>query len=93
VARAPGFLLAQLRTTHAHQLGTVVAPLVVRGKVVALLVVRGKFVVTMLGGGGGRDLPCHGSGQIFTVLDSFSSSTSSTSALPTQHLILIAVPI
>ena len=64
----------------AHQLG----------KVVALLIVRGKFVT---GGGGGRDLQCHGSGQTFTVLDSFSSSTSSTSALPTQHLILIAVPI
>ena len=93
MARAPDHFLTHLRTAHAHQLGTVVAPLVVLGKVVALLVVRRKFVVTMRGGGGGRGPPCHGSGQILAVLDSFSSSTSSTSALPTQHLILIAVPI
>ena len=93
MACAPGRFLAQLRNAHAHQLGKVVAPLAVLGKVVVLLVVRGKFVVTMRGGGGGRDLQCHGSGQILTVLDSFSSSTSSTLSLPTQHLILIADPI
>ncbi len=71
----------------AHQLG----------KVVALLIVLGNFVT---GGGGGRDrsghgwyLSDHGSGQIRTVLDSFSSSVSSVSGLPTQHLVLIAIPI
>ena len=70
------------------------------GTVVALLFVRGKFDVTMRGGGGGRDRPCHGGyrsdhgiGQIFTVLDSFSSSVSSISGPPTQHLVLIAIPI
>ena len=65
----------------AHQLG----------KVVALLIVRGNLAA---GGGGGRYLSDHGSGQIFTVLVSFSSSvTSSISGLGTQHLVLIATPI
>ena len=65
----------------AHQLG----------KVVALLIVRGNFVT---GGGGGRYLSDHGSGQIRTVEDFFSSSVvSSISGLPTQHLVLIAIPI
>ena len=71
----------------AHQLG----------RVVALLIVLGNFAT---GGGGGRDrsghgwyLSDHGSGQIRTVLDSFSSSVSSVSGLPTQHLVEIAIPI
>ena len=70
----------------AHQLG----------KVVIELTDRGIFVT---GGGGGRDLSGHGgylsdhgSGQILTVLHSRSSSVSSVS-LPTQHLVLIAIPI
>ncbi len=68
------------------------------GKVVALEIDRGIFAT---GGGGGRDLPCHGrylsdhgSGQIFTVLDSLSSSVvSSISGLATQHRVEIAIPI
>ena len=66
----------------AHQLG----------KVVALLIVLGNFAT---GGGGGRYLSDHGIGHILTVLDSFSSSVivSSVSPLPTQHRMLIAVPI
>ena len=61
------------------------------GKVVALLIVRGNLAT---GGGGGRYLSDHGSGQIFTVLVSFSSSVmSSISGLATQHLVLIAIPI
>jgi len=64
----------------AHQLG----------RVVALLMLLGSFAA---GGGGGRYLSAgHGIGQILTVLDSFSSSVSSVS-LPTQHLVLIAIPI
>jgi hypothetical protein len=79
--------MTHLSSLPAHQLG----------RVVALLIVLGNFVT---GGGGGRDrsghgwyLSDHGSGQIRTVLDSFSSSVSSVSGLPTQHLVLIAIPI
>ena len=64
------------------------------GKVVALLIDLGSFAT---GGGGGRDLSDqgrYGSGQILTVLDSFSSSVvSSISGLPTQHRVEIAIPI
>jgi hypothetical protein len=60
------------------------------GRVVALLMLLGSFAA---GGGGGRYLSAgHGIGQSLTVLDSFSSSVSSVS-LPTQHLVLIAIPI
>jgi hypothetical protein len=60
--------------------------------VVALLMDFGNLATG--GGGGGRYLSDHGSGQILTVLDSFSSSVmSSISGLATQHLVLIAIPI